>query len=40
MDDKCNSKIIRVISQFIKSEVSSKKSKGVVIGMSGGWILQ
>jgi NAD+ synthase len=36
MDDKRNSKIIRIISRFIKSEVSSRKSKGVVIGMSGG----
>jgi NAD+ synthase len=36
MDDKRNSKIIRIISGFIKSEVRSRKSKGVVIGMSGG----
>ena len=36
MDEKCKSKIIRVISQFINSEVSTRKSKGVVIGLSGG----
>ena len=36
MDAKRNSKIIRIITRFIKSEVSSRKSKGVVIGMSGG----
>lgn len=36
MDRKRNGKIIRVISQFIKSEVSKRKSRGVVIGISGG----
>ena len=36
MDKKRKSKIMRVVSQFIKSEVSRRKSKGVVIGMSGG----
>ena len=36
MDKKRNGKIIRLISQFIKSEVSKRKSRGVVIGMSGG----
>lgn len=36
MDNTRNSKIIRTVSRFIKSEVSSRKSKGIVIGMSGG----
>ncbi|MGB7665421.1 MAG: NAD+ synthase [Nitrososphaeraceae archaeon] len=36
MDEKHNRNIIRVISQFIKSEVKKSKSEGVVIGMSGG----
>ena len=36
MDEKRKIKIIRVISQFISTEVDARKSKGVVIGMSGG----
>ena len=36
MDEKYNRKIIRVISQFIKSEVKKSKSDGMVISMSGG----
>jgi NAD+ synthase len=36
MDEKRKSKTMRAISQFIKTEVSKRGSKGVVIGMSGG----
>ena len=36
MDEKRKNKIMRAISQFIKTEVSKRGSKGVVIGMSGG----
>jgi NAD+ synthase len=36
MDEKNNHKIIRVITQFIKSEVRKRESEGVVMGMSGG----
>jgi NAD+ synthase len=36
MRKKRNSRILKVVSQFIKSEVIKRKSKGVIIGMSGG----
>ncbi|MGH9985552.1 MAG: NAD+ synthase [Nitrososphaeraceae archaeon] len=36
MDDKRKRKIIRSITQFIKSEIRTRKSNGLIIGMSGG----
>jgi NAD+ synthase len=36
MDENRKTKITRAVSQFIKTEVSKSRSKGVVIGMSGG----
>ena len=36
MDDKCKYNIIRSITQFIKSEIKSRESEGVIVGMSGG----
>ena len=36
MDDKRKRKIIRSITQFIKAEIRTRKSNGLIIGMSGG----
>jgi NAD+ synthase len=36
MDQKRKSEIVRTITKFIESEIRKSKSKGVVIGMSGG----
>ena len=36
MEAKCKQKIIKSITQFIKSEIRARESEGIVLGMSGG----
>lgn len=36
MEEKRKQKIIKSITQFIKSETRARESKGIILGMSGG----
>ena len=36
MEEKRKLKIIKSITQFIKSEIRARESEGIILGMSGG----